>query len=140
MANISWTSSSINSFFNTSLGNPSSSFSGIYSSLGDASLVKRGVYHKLMDSYYSSIKSSDAASSDKTSSDKKADTTDTKKLKHANAYTYDSTAKKTSSITNKVLDELLSNEKKESTDSAACTYNSTGTKTQTSESTIDQSI
>ena len=49
MANISWTSSSINSFFNTSLGNPTSAFGSLYSSLGDASLIKRGTYHKLME-------------------------------------------------------------------------------------------
>ena len=70
MTNITWTSSSINSFFNTSLGNPKSAFSGIYSSLGDAALIKSGSYYRLMDSYYKTMKSSD-----ETSSDKKTDST-----------------------------------------------------------------
>lgn len=139
MANISWTSSSINSFFNTSLGNPSSSFSGIYSSLSDASLIKRGVYHKLMDSYYSSLKDSNVTSSDKASSNKKTETTTEKKAPISNNVIDEllSEKNKKPTISNKVLDELLSDEKK---DSASCTYDSTGAKTQTSESTIDQSI
>ena len=88
MANISWTSSSINSFFNTSLGNPTSAFGSLYSCLGDASLIKRGTYHKLMDSYYSSVKNSDskADTSSKTDTSKDSTSTDktTTKKTHAN--------------------------------------------------------
>ena len=84
MANISWTSSSINSFFNTSLGNPTSAFGSLYSSLGDASLIKRGTYHKLMDSYYSSVKNSDSkadtsSKTDTSKADTSTDKTTTKK-------------------------------------------------------------
>ena len=118
MANISWTSSSINSFFNTSLGNPTSAFGSLYSSLGDASLIKRGTYHKLMDSYYSSVKNSDskADTSSKTDTSKDSTSTDktTTKKTHANKYTYDSTSKSSTKITNKVLDDLLDKTEKKS--------------------------
>lgn len=97
MANISWTSSSINSFFNTSLNTGNSPFSNVYSSLGDASMIKSGVYKKLMKSYVNELKSS-SSESDKTDSSKK----------NTNAYTYDKNGNKTgASIKNTVLDELL---------------------------------
>lgn len=103
MANISWTSSSINSFFNTSLNTGNSPFSNVYSSLGDASMIKSGVYKKLMKSYVNELKSSSSESDKTTSSDK----TDSSK-KNTNAYTYDKNGKKTgASIKNTVLDELL---------------------------------
>ncbi len=150
MANISWTSSSINSFFNTSLGNPSSAFSGIYNSLSDSAMIKSGSYYKLMDSYYKTVKTESAA-------DKTTDTatkTETKK----NTTVLDqllSKEEKKSTVSNKILDELLSKEEKKSTvsnkvldellssekkDVTAATYDSTGAKTQTAASTIDQSI
>ena len=100
MANISWTSSSINSFFNTSLGNPTSAFGSLYSSLGDASLIKRGTYHKLMDSYYSSVKNSDSKA------DTSTDKTTTKKT-HANKYTYDSSAKKNTAADATAIDQTV---------------------------------
>ena len=57
MANISWTSSSISNYFNTSLGtSANSAFSGIYNSLSDAALIKCGAYGKLMTSYYANVK------------------------------------------------------------------------------------
>lgn len=97
MANISWTSSSINSYFNTSLNTGNSPFSNVYSSLGDASMIKSGVYKKLMKSYVNELKSS-SSESDKTDSSKK----------NTNAYTYDKNGNKTgASIKNTVLDELL---------------------------------
>ena len=103
MANISWTSSSINSFFNTSLNTGNSPFSNVYSSLSDASMIKSGVYKKLMKSYVNELKSSSTESDKTTSSDK----TDSSK-KNTNAYTYDKNGKKTgASIKNTVLDELL---------------------------------
>lgn len=151
MANISWTSSSINSFFNTSLGNPTSAFGSLYSSLGDASLIKRGTYHKLMDSYYSSVKNSDSkadTSKDSTSTDK----TTTKKT-HANKYTYDSTSKSSTKITNKVLDDLLDKTEKKSQitnsvlndllkkDDTSTTYDSSAKKNTAADATaIDQTV
>lgn len=111
MANISWTSSSINSFFNTSLGNPTSAFGNLYSSLGDASLIKRGTYHKLMDSYYSSVKNSDskADTSSKTDTSKDSTSTDktTTKKTHANKYTYDSSAKKNTAADATAIDQTV---------------------------------
>lgn len=138
MANISWTSSSINSFFNTSLGNPSSAFSGIYNSLSDSALIKSGSYYKLMDSYYKTVKKSSASSTD-TSSDTKTESTTESKSKITNKVLDELLSKetKTSTVSNNILDELVTSCKQ---DSAACTYDSTGAKTQTSESTIDQSI
>lgn len=107
MANISWTSSSIHSYFNTSLGNPSYAFGSLYNSLGDASLIKNGTYHKLMNSYFTSVKDSDSSTS--------SQNTQTTTNKHANTYTYDSKAKTSSTVSNKVLNELLSKEEKKST-------------------------
>ncbi len=137
MANISWTSSSINSFFNTSLGNPKSAFSGLYSSLNDAALIKSGSYHRLMDSYYKTMKSSD-----ETSSDKKTESTtqseSSSKIKNKVLDELLSKEKKESKVSNKILDELLTSEKTKST---AATYDNTGSKTQAAASTtIDQSI
>jgi len=111
MANISWTSSSINSFFNTSLGNPTSAFGSLYSSLGDASLIKRGTYHKLMDSYYSSVKNSDSnadtsSKTDTSKADTSTDKTTTKKT-HANKYTYDSSAKKNTAADATAIDQTV---------------------------------
>lgn len=73
MANIQWTSASINSFFNTSLNQKTTGFNGLYSLLGDASLIRSGSYYKLMDSYYKNVKNQDTSKteeSSKTSSDK----------------------------------------------------------------------
>lgn len=103
MANISWNSTSINNFFNKSLGNPSYSFGNMYSTLSDSALIKSGTYGKLMDSYYSSVKSSDSSSD---SSSKKATTVLDDILNHE---------KKESTVKNKVLDELLSDEPKTAT-------------------------
>lgn len=98
MANISWTSSSINNFFNTSLNTGSSPFSSLYSSLGDAAMIKSGTYKKLMKSYISELQES-------SSDDKKSDQTSSSKT---DSYTYDKNGKKTgASIKNTVLDELL---------------------------------
>lgn len=49
-----WTSSSINSFFNTSTYNAgrSDAFSGLYGSLGDSKLIQSGTYKRLMNKYY----------------------------------------------------------------------------------------
>lgn len=65
MANISWTSSSINSYFKTSLGNKSSVFDSVYSSLSDSALIKSGSYGKLMKSYYATLKKEESTSTDK---------------------------------------------------------------------------
>lgn len=136
MANISWTSSSIYSYFNTSLGNPSYAFGNLYNSLGDASLIKNGTYHKLMNSYFTSVAESNSSTSsqdtqtttnkhantytydsktetsteDSTSADTvNTATTEQTTRKHQNAcvYTYDCKGQKTSTVSNKILDELI---------------------------------
>ncbi|MBO5146948.1 MAG: hypothetical protein J6C19_15720 [Lachnospiraceae bacterium] len=102
MANISWTSSSLSSFFNTSLNTGSSPFSGLYSSLNDAAMIKSGSYKKLMRSYVNEVESGSSKDKSTSSSDS------SKKRTKANAYTYDKDAQKSgSSIKNKVLDDLL---------------------------------
>ena len=137
MANISWTSSSINSFFNTSLGNPNSAFSGIYNSLSDAALIKNGSYHRLMDSYYKTMKSSDETSSDKKTESTK-DSESGSKIKNNVLDELLSKEKKDSKVSNNILDELLTSEKNKST---AATYDSNGSKTQTvTSTTINQTI
>lgn len=60
-----WTSSSINSFFNTSTYNRSDAFSGLYSSLGDSKLIQSGTYKRLMTKYYE-MNDSSSGSSNKT--------------------------------------------------------------------------
>lgn len=103
MANISWTSSSINNYFNTSLNTGNSPFSSLYSSLSDASMIKSGVYKKLMKSYVNELKEN-SSQSDASSSTSKTDTS----KQNANTYTYDKNGNKTgASIKNSVLDELL---------------------------------
>lgn len=94
MANIQWTSSSINSFFQTSLNQKNTTgFNSMYSLLGDASMIRSGSYYKLMDAYYKEVKAQNAEST-----------------------------------------------KAEKTTSSYVSYNSSGTKTQTSTSTLDTSI
>ena len=137
MANITWTSSSINSFFNTSLGNPKSAFSGIYSSLGDAALIKSGSYYRLMDSYYKTMKSSDETSSDK-KTDSTKDSASGSKIKNKVLDELLSKEKKETKVSNNILDELLSSEQTKST---TATYDSSGNKTQAVVSTtINQTI
>lgn len=137
MANITWTSSSINSFFNTSLGNPKSAFSGIYSSLGDAALIKSGSYYRLMDSYYKTMKSSDETSSDK-KTDSTQDSESGSKIKNKVLDELLSKEKKETKVSNNILDELLSSEQTKST---TATYDSSGNKTQAVVSTtINQTI
>lgn len=139
MANISWTSSSISNYFNTSLGtSANSAFSGIYNSLSDAALIKCGAYGKLMTSYYANVKNaSDTSSETSTDSTSTSESKSDAKIKNTVLDELLSNETKTSKVSNNVLDELLTSSK---TDSTACTYDSTGTKTQTTTSTIDQSI
>lgn len=146
MANISWTSTSINNFFNSSLGNPSYTFGNLYSSLGNASLIKSGTYKRLMDSYYSSVVNSKEESSNKTDTS----TTDTSKKENVldKLLSKDSNGAK---IKNTVLDDLLNDDKKDGTVtevskpnasvSTAYTYNSDATKSAaTTASVLDESI
>ena len=151
MANISWTSTSINNFFNSSLGNPSYTFGNLYSSLGNASLIKSGTYKRLMDSYYSSVVNSKEESSNKTdTSTTDTSTTDTSKKENVldKLLSKDSNGAK---IKNTVLDDLLSDDKKDGTVtevskpnasvSTAYTYNSDATKSAaTTASVLDESI
>lgn len=146
MANISWTSTSINNFFNSSLGNPSYTFGNLYSSLGNASLIKSGTYKRLMDSYYSNVVNSKEESSNKTDTS----TTDTSKKETV----LDKLLSKESNgakIKNTVLDDLLNDDKKDGTVtevskpnasvSTAYTYNSDATKSAaTTASVLDESI
>lgn len=117
MANISWAASSLSNSF--SYG--SAGFSNMFSMLNDSKMIKSGTYRKLMTSYFSTIDGSPTGYKTGSSSDKydKTDssTSSEKKAvnKHACSYTYDSNAKTTSSIKNKVLEDLLSKEPKKST-------------------------
>ena len=91
MANISWAASSLSNSF--SYG--SAGFSNMFSMLNDSKMIKSGTYRKLMTSYFSTIDGSPTGYKTGSSSDK-----------------YDKT---TSSIKNKVLEDLLSKEPKKST-------------------------
>lgn len=98
MARIQWSSSTINSFFSTSLNQKSTPMDGIYNSLGDAAMIKRGAYSKLMKAYYAEMKKKNDTTTEK-------ETTDSKKDKK-NTTTYDSTGKKTETKES-VLDKLI---------------------------------
>lgn len=52
MPSIQWTSSTLNSYFKTSLNQSDNS---LYSCLSDAALIKSGTYSKLMKSYYAAL-------------------------------------------------------------------------------------
>ena len=60
MAGIQWTSSSINNFFSTSLNQKNTGMNSLYGLLSDASLIKTGSYHKLMDAYVKQVKKQNA--------------------------------------------------------------------------------
>lgn len=102
MANIQWDSSSINNYINHSLGKSAkqNGFNGLYTLLSDASLIRKGSYHKLMSAYYTKLKD-DNVKEDSSSKDK---TTDFSK----NASAYNKTGEATpSKNTSSVLDELI---------------------------------
>ncbi len=111
MAGISWNSSSINNFFNTSFNSKTSN--SIFGSLGDASLIKSGSYKKLMRSYFDDTDTTSTSSSSKSSSTDK--TSSSSKSRHACTYTYDCKANTVSTVRNKVLDDLLDKKPKKST-------------------------
>ena len=102
MAGVNWTSSSIQSFFQTSLNQSTTGINSLYSLLGDKALIKSGSYHKLMDAYVKKVKSE----SDTTSSSE--DSTSTAKATEQNTTTYDSTGTKTSTLsTDSIIDTLV---------------------------------
>ena len=101
MAGIQWTSSSIQSFFQTSLNQSTSGINSLYSLLGDKALIQSGSYHKLMDAYVKKVKSESSTSTTTTTTDE--DTTKT-----TTSTTYDSTGTKTSSLTtDSIIDTLI---------------------------------
>lgn len=115
MSNIFWNSSSISSFFNTSLNASTSGLSGLYSAFSDSAMIKSGSYKKLMRSYFDTMEAeSKSSSSSKTDSSKSSSSSSSSKSRHACTYTYDSTRKTVSKVSNKVLDELLSDEPRKS--------------------------
>lgn len=127
MAGVSWNSTSISSFFNTSLNLNTTGTNSIFSTLGDASLIKSGSYKKLMKSYFETVdtdstskKSSSSSSKSNSSSSSKSSSsssssTSTSKSRHACTYTYDCTRSTISTIRNTVLDDLLDKTEKKST-------------------------
>lgn len=132
MSSISWNSTSLNNYFNTSLGRSSSSdsMSSLYSSLSDASMIKSGSYKKLMRSYFNEVQSdsktsdskssssskssSDTSSTNQTSSKSSSSSSSSSKSRHACTYTYDSKKSTISTIRNSVLDDLLDKTPKKS--------------------------
>lgn len=130
MANISWTSSSINSYFKTSLGNKSTVFDGIYSAIGDAKMIKSGCYGKLMKSYYTELEKQ--SSSEKSENSDKTDKTDKKKKKSDVLDQLLSKDFQKTKVSNTYLDDLLSKNK---------TYNSDGKKnTAETTSKVDEKV
>lgn len=110
MAGVSWNSSSMSSFFNSSLNLNTSGTSSIFNSIGDSKLIKSGTYKKLMKSYFDTV---DTDSSQKSSS------ASTSKSRHANSYTYDP-KEGTSSSTDKSSSSSSSGSASKSRH--ACTY------------------
>lgn len=108
MAGVSWNSSSMSSFFNSSLNLKTSGTNSIFGTVGDSQLIKSGTYKKLMKSYFETV--------DTDSTQKKASSTS--KSRHANSYTYD--PKEGSSSTDK--DSSSSSSSSTSKSRHACTY------------------
>ena len=110
MANIQWTSSSINSFFQTSLNQKNTTgFNSMYSLLSESSMIRSGGYYKLMDAYYKEVKAQKAEDSKKESSktDSKAEDIKDTTSKLSDSYTsYNSNGIKTQSSTS-ILDQLI---------------------------------
>lgn len=118
MAGISWNSSSISSFFNSSLNLNTSGTNNIFSTVSDSKLIKSGAYKKLMRSYFDTVdtdSTSKKSSSSSNSSSSASSSSSTSKSRHACTYTYDSTKNTISTIRNKVLDDLLDKTEKKST-------------------------
>lgn len=116
MANIQWTSSSINSFFQTSLiQKNTTAFNNMYSLLGEASMIRSGGYYKLMDAYYKEVAAQKSESAKSDSAKKENTKTDTNKAEE----TKNTTSKRSESYTS---------------------YDSTGIKTQSSASILDRFI
>lgn len=121
MAGISWNSSSMSSFFNSSLNLNTSGTNSIFSTVGDSKLIKSGAYKKLMRSYFDTVdtdstgKKSSSSSSSSSNSSSTSSSASKSKSKHACTYTYDSTRNTISTIRNKVLDDLLDKTEKKST-------------------------
>ena len=113
MANIYWNSTSINNYFNTSLGKPAYSFGNMYSTLNDAALIKSGSYGRLMDSYFSTVNNSDSADKS-TAASQNSDTKGSSAIKNTVLDDLLSHEKKESTVKNTVLDELLSDEPRKS--------------------------
>lgn len=131
MANIQWTSSAIQSYFNTSLNRKDSSgLNNMYQLLNDAALIKSGSYHKLVDSYYAELKKTASSSSTAAKTDKedssKTETSKTETSKTETSKTETSKAETSDTTTN--------------AGSKYASYNSTGVKTQSVESILDKLI
>lgn len=110
MANIQWTSSSINSFFQTSLNQKNTTgFNNMYSLLSEASMIRSGGYYKLMDAYYKEVKAqkTEKTKAEDTKTDKNTEDSNNTTSKRSNSYTsYDSNGIKTQSSSS-VLDQLI---------------------------------
>lgn len=148
MANISWTSSSISTYFKTSLGNKSSVFDSLYSSLGDAKMIKNGTYGKLMKSYYAELKEqSDAEAASVAESEESEDTSSTESTTESSST--ETTSSSTESEEMDVLDQLLSKSYQRTKisntyldDLLSKNYTSDGTKVESSEAatTVDTMV
>lgn len=100
MANIQWTSSSINSFFQTSLNQKNTTgFNSMYSLLSESSMIRSGGYYKLMDAYYKEVKTQNTEST-------KKDSPKTTSKNSTSYSSYDSNGVKTQSSSS-VLDKLI---------------------------------
>lgn len=137
MAGVSWNSSSMNSFFNTSLNLNSSGTNSIFGSIGDSKLIKSGTYKKLMKSYFDTVDTDDSQKNSSTSNsrhansytydpkggsstDKSSSTSSSSsasKSRHACTYAYDPQRSTISTVKNKVLDSLLDKSEKKQTTS-----------------------
>lgn len=114
MANIQWTSSTINSFFSTSLNQKDTGMNSLYSLLGDASLIRSGSYYKLMDSYYKTVKNKDTEntsdkkeSSNTTTETKKEEIWDKIKTDTTLSSAYNNTGKATTNQSSSILDTTI---------------------------------
>ena len=101
MPSIQWNSSTINSYFKTSLNQSGSS---LYDCLSDAALIKSGSYSKLMKSYYAAVKKQQTEATEETT--KKATSSEKSESDSSKNITYNSNATKNQTVES-LLDTLI---------------------------------
>lgn len=105
MSSIQWTSSTLNSYFKTSLNQSDNS---LYSCLSDAALIKSGTYSKLMKSYYAALsQKQDSETKETVDETAKKEETSSDKSEHISDSTVPNTTYNANALKNQTVSSLL---------------------------------